>query len=380
VTFWQSLGASEGQVTELLHYARSDFDYSHLPGAYPLGDEPFAEAWQSYVETSRQVGVLPCLQQRLVQLQFPIASGISETLAYRMATRQGAMLGHTEPRRMLELIRPSGLRLFLHQTPAGRVPVIVTEAREDFVALVRALTRRNEPDVIPSSIGACIVSGYNNWDRIAELRRRWQATPSGEGRAPSWEERFRELVADPSLYQDRFVILSTGPYSAVAATDLGRDTEQWEHESLQIRLAHECTHYFTRKVLGTMRNVLTDELVADYMGIVAGHGRFRADWFLRFMGLDVEEGCRPAGRLQSYRGDPPLSDGAFSILQTAVRRAAHNLELFFERLRPTASSDDADKAQTIIALTRMGLEGMARDGLATTAATPVGERRALALA
>jgi hypothetical protein len=50
-----------------------------------------------------------------------------------------------------------------------------------------------------------------------------------------------------------------------------------------------------------MRNILTDELVADYMGIVAGIGRFRADWFLRFIGLDAEGRCRSAGRLHRYR-------------------------------------------------------------------------------
>ena len=30
-----------------------------------------------------------------------------------------------------------------------------------------------------------------------------------------------------------------------------------------------------------MRNNILDELVADYMGITAAAGRYRADWFLR---------------------------------------------------------------------------------------------------
>jgi len=280
-----------------------------------------------------------------------------------MATRQGKTDAHVDPARRLQLVRPDGLRLFIHPTPAGRLPVVVAEAREDFVTLVQALARHNEPEPIPASMGACILSGYSNWDRIARLRRDWEEQPSGERHPPTWEQRFREIVEDRQTYQDRFVILSAGPYSDVTATDLGRDPEQWASESLHIRLAHESTHYFTRKVMGRMRNVLTDELVADYIGIVAGTGRFRADWFLRFMGLDVGTGCRSAGRLQIYRGAPPLSEGAFFMLQMAVRRAAYNLEAFFELSGGVAPIDDAARAQTIITLTSMGLEGMAGGAL-----------------
>jgi hypothetical protein len=123
-----------------------------------------------------------------------------------------------------------------------------------------------------------------------------------------------------------------------------------------------------------MRNVLTDELVADYMGIVAGIGRFGAHWFLRLMGLDVETGCRPAGRLQTYRGAPPLSEDAFFILPTAVRRAAYSLEAFFELSGGVAPIDDAARAQTIITLSSVGLEGMAGGALLACASGSAGTR------
>lgn len=61
---------------------------------------------------------------------------------------------------------------------------------------------------------------------------------------------------------------------------------EWRRLSITIRLEHECTHYFTYRVLGSMRNNLLDELIADYQGIVSAIGKYRADWFLRFMGLE----------------------------------------------------------------------------------------------
>src|SRR5439155_4743001 len=105
--------------------------------------------------------------------------------------------------------------------------------------------------------------------------------PAERARA-DWDSELAEIARRPTLYQDRFILLSAGPYSGVAAAELGLADEDWKRRSLTIPLEHECTHYFTRQVLGSMRNALADELVADYMGIVASEGRYRADWFLRF--------------------------------------------------------------------------------------------------
>ena len=89
------------------------------------------------------------------------------------------------------------------------------------------------------------------------------------------------------------------------------------------------SHYFTRRVFGSMPNNMLDELIADYQGIVAANGgRYRADWFLRFIGLESFSDYREGRRLQNYRGQPPLSEGAFKILQILVKDAAENLEKF----------------------------------------------------
>ena len=351
---WASLGASPAEAEELCAYARNVFDFSRLPATYPLPDEPFAAAWQSYAEDARERGALPALRERLVQLRFPVEEGISSTERYRAATRRGVAPDGGG----LELEQPARLQVCIHSTPAGRVPIIVAGARADFELLVLSLTRRNEPGDVPASMGACIVSGYNNWDRIGRLRRQWEETPAAERACADWDTRFGEIASRRELYQDRFILLSSGPYSGVAAPKLGLTDDTWLGRSLTIRLEHECTHYFTRQVLGSMRNALGDELIADYMGIVAAEGRYRADWFLHFVGL---EGLtyRPGGRLQNYRGDPALSAGAFGVLQAAVRRAADNLEAFDERRRREGRAwTDEEKARTIIALARSGLEGL----------------------
>src|SRR5690606_30946650 len=90
-------------------------------------------------------------------------------------------------------------------------------------------------------------------------------------------------------------------------------------------------------------------------------GRFRADWLVRFLGLERQPVYRPGGRLEEYRGDLALDGGSFRVLCAAVERCARNLEAI-DRLRPPwtgAPGSAADKAEMILALAAIGLEGLA---------------------
>jgi hypothetical protein len=151
--------------------------------------------------------------------------------------------------------------------------------------------------------------------------------------------------------------LSDGSYSNVSASDMGLSEAEWRRVSLAIRRDHEAAHYFTRRVFASMRNNLIDELIADYMGIVAAAGHFRANWFLRFMGLESFPTYRQGGRLQNYRGQPSLSEGAFKVLQALVKSAAENLE----RFDANHASELIERASMLIALTYLTLEEIASE-------------------
>ncbi|HEX5872820.1 MAG TPA: hypothetical protein VFY65_20455 [Longimicrobium sp.] len=353
----RGFGAGAAEAAELLAYNRSHFD---LPLAVdlPLADEPCVDAWRRYAEEARSRGIIPVLREHLVQLRFPVAAGVSGTEAYHAATRRGVLPARTDG---VALEDEGGVRIFIHPTPAGAIPVLATPRRADFEALVRALVRRNEPVPLPASMGACMVAGYANWGRVAELRRRWEAGEVDADGAGDWPAAFAVLRARKELYQDRFVLLSDGPYSGVPAARMGMDGEAWRAASRTIRLEHECAHYFTRRVLGSMRNNLLDELLADYAGIVAAAGRYRADWFLRFCGLEDADGCRADGRLWNYRGDPPLSPASFAILQRLVRAAAARLGAMDAALDP-AFRTPAGRARVLLALAGSTLEEIADEG------------------
>jgi hypothetical protein len=350
-------GASAYEIKELLTYNQNVFDHSSLtlPLQFPLSPEPHVAAWEKYVADAREMGVFQALQQRLVQLQFPIQEGISQTEAYRAATRKGTPVDDRLEATSLRLNYPEKLQLVIHQSLAGAIPVLIAGNREDFVSLVQALTMHNEPKSVPNSMGACMVAGFNNWDRIRQYKKQWE---TAQGAVGYWEAEFKQLIVQKHLYQDRFIILSDGAYSNVSAQSMGLSEEEWCSLSLKIRLEHECTHYFTRRLFGSMHNNLIDELIADAQGIVAAAGNYRAEWFLGFLGLESFPDYREGGRLQNYRGQPPLSDGAFKILQALVKDAAENLELFDSQHRSELSGVE-NQALFLITLTYLTLEELA---------------------
>lgn len=302
---------------QLLFLKDNQFNYSEILAwdDIPLPDEPFVDAWQEYIQDIARQGALDALSKRLVQLQFPIQAGMSTNPNYLLATRRGLPTTTMPEATGTQFEDPSNLKVYLHQTLAGRIPVIETSNRSDFETLVRVFSRRNEPVPIPASMGACMIKGYNNWDRVAKYKQQ---------QAENFD--FNQMKGQKHLYQDVFLILTDNGYSGVPAEMLGLAEDEWRRLSMIIRREHEATHYFTLRCLGSARNHLLDEFIADYMGIVAAAGRYRADWFLCFMGLEKYPAFRSGGRLTNYLNNVELSEPAFELLKTYVKQAAENLE------------------------------------------------------
>ncbi len=354
----RAFGATGAVLDELLHYNRPRFVAPMLPLRFPMLDERFVETWAAYAEEAEQAGVFETLRRKLIQLRFPIEAGISQTDTYCAATRKGAWevtaeIAGIQPR------RPEDMRLWLYPTPVGHVPVVLVPDRTDFVQIIQAVTRKNEPIDIPTSMGACMLAGYNNWDRIRRIKADWQARHPFPT-ASAWQHEFKQIIPQKARYQDRFILLSNGAYSAVPAEALGLSEEAWREASLMIRLEHECTHYFTRRVLGGMHNALFDELLCDYMGLIAATGRFRVDWFLHFMGLEGYPTYREGGRLQNYKGTPPLSDEATAVLYHLVHAAATHLETI-DAERTLRFDDMPERAYMVLILASLTLEQLASD-------------------
>lgn len=340
-------------IAELATYTRNAFRETGIResrGILPLPDELLVSTWLRYCDTARELSVFETLKQYLVQFQFPVREGISQHPDYRAATLRGGATDQMALATGLELEAPEALEIFIYQSPAGKIPVVVAPSRADFRSIAQALTTRNEPHSLPDSMGAAMINGLNNWDRIRRLQVDWlHQHPHGD-----WNRYFRQyILPNKSLYQDKLILLSKNAYSGIPASALGLPEEQWITHSLAIRLEHECTHFFTLRYFGCMANHMHDELIADYMGITKAVGKFHAEWFLHFIGLEDYPRYRPGGRLENYVGTPPLSSAAFEALTHLLKAAATQVEIFDHLLGPAHT--DLDRTYRLLALAELDL-------------------------
>ncbi len=322
----------------------------------PLGDEPHIEAWSHYDLEAQTAGVWPVLKDKLVQFAFPVRSGISQEASYKKATHTG--IAPPESDEGLHLDDPDNLTLELHATIAGTVPVLAVYARPDFETLVQALAARNEAIAVSPAMGACLINGLNNWDRIRTLRTRWEAEDPSHTSPGAWTSKFRQIIPHTELYKDRFIILSRGPYSGVRAEQAGLKEEDWERLSFDIRMEHECTHALSLKVFGALRHDLLEELLADWVALVKVFGKFRPDLALLFLGLEDYPNYREGGRLEVYRGDPPLSDQAFGLMQRIAWHCINHLDQI-STSRPDLLNSDLALGRLTLALSTMPTEAVA---------------------
>lgn len=347
-------GAPEADLPALTEYLANPYADALDRAAdwLPLADEPHVATWREYAVEAEAEGVAAVLRRRIVQLRFPVREGMSADPAYRAATRQGA-----DPDPLAggaELVDPEGLELELHESIAGTVPVLLARRRRDFVTLVRCLAGRNEPVPVPDAMGACLVKGLVNWDRIGRLRRLWEES----GRGGSWSDELRRLMPHKELFQDRFLLLSRGPYSGVLASAAGLDERRWLEDSVRIRRDHECFHHLTLRLFGSIRSHLLDELLADAAGLVGAYGRYDGGLALRFLGLESYPEVRAEGRLGVYTGAPGLSPEALAVVRRIAVEVVGVLEgaLDAERERLAAPGE---RARVLLALAARGLDGLA---------------------
>lgn len=211
----------------------------------------------------------------------------------------------------VKLLFPDKIKIEIYDSFAGRIPVIYVQDRSDFEQLVTNIAYKGVRPENIGSVGAFFIYGKIN----------------------------------------RFIILSSKSYSNVSAEELGLDECEWGERSMLLRREHECTHYFTKKQFGITNNILHDELIADFIGMYQTFGFYRAEWFLRFMGLIGNSGKR----FLYYTEDLP--DAVRAAVSDIITEASYSLEAWSK----TEDFLKPDTAERIKILCKCGIMGMVSD-------------------
>ena len=215
------------------------------------------------------------------------------------------------PRRPTAFKSPTDIRIELYESFSGSVPVIYIGNTDDFEAFVTNVIYKGIRPNDLSSTGASFAFGKTT----------------------------------------RFIVLSKKPYSNIPASELGLSDEEWAEKSMIIRREHECTHNFTKTYYGKAESNLHDEIIADFFGIFDAFGCYKADYFLRFMGVTGTSG----NRLRFYTKGLP--DKVYDAVCETAREAAR----FMENFSQSGEFAVMTRRERIIFFCEKGLEGMCAD-------------------
>lgn len=276
--------------------------------------------WNGLIEKENLFGEL---KKCYPQLGIPLESGIEKSELYKDVVLRGRPAFSTA--KEVSLNNPEGLHLEIYDGIGGRVPVLTIADEADFVKIIQSLLHKNNPVVVPKSMGATIINGVNNRRRLALLKEKWLLqNPLG-----NWNNEFStNLIKNKKLYKDVLIILSKKPYSNVTAATLELSEDVWLAYSNAIRKEHECVHLFTLKKYGKASNNLHDELIADYIGIIKAIGYFKKEWLLTFLGIEHYPKYRKGARLENYIKEEKFSDDEFEKLTAIIKQSIENLDLF----------------------------------------------------
>ncbi|MDR2780092.1 MAG: hypothetical protein LBB28_03100 [Synergistaceae bacterium] len=182
---------------------------------------------------------------------------------------------------------------WLENTPAGRIPVIYTTSRENFLRTLQLLNPGASVRDVPGSVNAFTINSRSE-DALGH----------------------------------RVILLNEAGYSGVSGKEMGMTEDEWIEKSMTLRLHHETCHYFSLRVLGGMKNHALDETAADCAGQLAALGTFSAALQKRFFGIS-EGNVLPGGRFSFYMKN--LRDDAVREVIRAVETALSSLERYLAR-------------------------------------------------
>lgn len=211
---------------------------------------------------------------------------------------------HIIPRRPVEFLEPDEVKIMIHASYAGNIPLVILGNDSDFENfIVNASCHGERPDNI-SQMGASFMYG----------------------------KRIRMLV------------LSKKFYSNTPAERVNLSREEWRNKSMILRLEHETVHYYTKRYYGTASNNIHDELIADFFGMRKAFGNYDAGLFMYFMGIDGSH----EGRLSLY------TSGMNEDVKNKIAEIARRCALFLERNQ----KEIKDSPLGIDDLCKMGLHNM----------------------
>jgi len=208
----------------------------------------------------------------------------------------------------------------LMDTPVGKKEALYLPDREIFEYFMRVLAYKCEPVDIPSTTGAIMISGINNWNKIYAHRDEFLK----DHPESMWNDEFKSFISVKENYKDSILLISKGGYSNVSFENTKYEAEEWLNISKDLRIYHELTHYVCRIKYLEHKSPVRDEVIADCIGLLGATKDYDCRLAKYVLGIEGDT-YRQGGRLENYVDEDKLND-AFLY----AKKLVDELKAFFD--------------------------------------------------
>ena len=189
-TILRNYTSDSAVIDELIAYTQNKFTEHQKDNRTTIENQPLSSLSDNSLGISKYSSAFEALKTNWVKFHFPIQKGISTHPEYKQATLKGVSVEELTIASGLQLNAPEKLELSTYNSIAGNISLLIVPCDEDFKTIIRALCHQNEPAEIPDSMGAAMIKGVINWNRILSLKEDWRKTNT----TGSWGEYFKNHI------------------------------------------------------------------------------------------------------------------------------------------------------------------------------------------
>ena len=243
------------------------------------------------------------MAHRYNQLYLTPEKGMSGTVAYSDIVRYGKI-----PKELSEKISAEDLpgfkgnvndRLFSEVTPAGRVDIVYLHERSDFERFLQIMAFAGEPAEVASRIESAEILGVTNWRRIEEHMNQYLEAGSEK---ISWRDELRRFTDDKKNFQDSIILIGSGGYCGLTASEAGIDEFVWDTVSVKIKIYSSCARFIMRRLFSDYKNIIWEEMLSDCIGLLSAFNRYDPALAKKFFGVS-KKGYDRRGKLINFCGE-----------------------------------------------------------------------------
>ncbi len=296
------------------------------------------------MEKGSSTSVMQEMAYRYNQLYLTPARGISGTGVYSDIVRYGKV-----PPEINEIIKNEGLsgfrgsendRLFSEVTPAGKIDIVYLHERQDFERFLQIMVYSGEPAAVAAKIESAEILGVTNWRKIEQHMNSYLDNGGDTG---SWRDELRKFTNDKKNFQDSIILIGSGGYCGITASEAGFDEMIWDNISVKIKTYSSCARFIMRRLFSDYKNIIWEEMLSDCIGLLFTFNKYDVSLAKKFFGVS-KKGYDKRGKLIGFCGEY-----SYNIDDLAVR-VAEAIDKLGSRTKKLVSSGITDYYDVLFTL------------------------------